>query len=69
MAAGNQGDFKYLGVTITPELSWKCHIDNITKKKQDGDVMPHANFRGGFWKIRIWMKRSLLLPILYQKTF
>ena len=32
-------------------------------------VMPHANFRGGFWKIKIWVKRSLPLPILYQKTF
>ena len=23
---------KYLGVTITPDLFWKCHIDNITQK-------------------------------------
>jgi len=23
---------KYIGVTIIPDLSWKCHIDNITKK-------------------------------------
>ena len=30
--------------------------------------MPHANFKGGFWIIKIWMKWSVLLPILCQKT-
>ena len=30
--------------------------------------MSHANFGEGFWKIKIWI-RSSLLPILYQKNF
>jgi len=28
---------KCLGVTITPELSWKGHIDNITKKASSSE--------------------------------
>ena len=32
-------------------------------------VMPHANFRGGFWKIKIWMKRSLLLQFYTKRPF
>jgi hypothetical protein len=28
----NQAKYPKLGVTITPDLSWKCHIDNIIKK-------------------------------------
>ena len=29
--------------------------------------MSHAYFGEGFWKIKTWIKRSSLLPILYQK--
>ena len=31
--------------------------------------MLHANFKGGFWNFKIWIKRRVLLPILCQMTF
>ena len=31
--------------------------------------MSHADFGEGFWKTKIWIRRSSLLPILYQKDF
>ena len=31
--------------------------------------MSHANFKGGFWNFKIWIKRRVLLPILCQMTF
>ena len=36
---------KYLGVTITPNLSWKCHIDNITKKANSTMAFLQRNIR------------------------
>jgi hypothetical protein len=35
----------YLGVTITPHLSWKCHIDNITKKANSTLAFLRRNIR------------------------
>ena len=31
--------------------------------------MSHANFKGGFWNFKIWIKRRVLLPILGKMTF
>ena len=31
--------------------------------------MSHANFKGGFWNLKKWIKRRVLLPILCQMTF
>ena len=31
--------------------------------------MSHANFKGGFWNFKKWIKRRVLLPILCQMTF
>ena len=36
---------KYLGVIITPDLSWKCHIDNITKKANSTMAFLRRNIR------------------------
>ena len=36
---------KYFGVTITPELSWKCHIYNITKKANSTMAFLRRNIR------------------------
>ena len=47
-----------------PQLSANMHI----KKCRWRSKMPHPNFKGGFWIIKIRMKLSVLLPILCQKT-
>ena len=36
---------KYLGVTITPDLSWKCHIDSVTKKANSTMAFLRRNIR------------------------
>ena len=36
---------KYLGVTVTPDSSWKCHIDNITKKANSTMAFLRRNIR------------------------
>ena len=43
-----------------------CHF-GVSPVNYSDSEMSHANF-GGFWKIKILI-RSSLLPILYQKNF
>ena len=48
---------KYLGVTISDDLSWSTHTDNITKS---------ANQTIGFLKINIWVHYKDLKSVAYK---
>ena len=48
---------KHLGVTISDDLSWSTHTDNITKS---------ANQTIGFLKINIWVHYKDLKSVAYK---
>ena len=54
---------------ITTYKFHKISVNDINENMNEWQPkMSHANFGEGFWKIKIWI-RSSLLPILYQKNF
>ena len=55
---------KYLGVTITPELSWKCHIDNITKKANSTMAFLRRNIRSSPRDAKVKAYKTYVWPIM-----
>ena len=55
---------KYLGVTITPELSWKCHIDNITKKANSTMAFLRRNIRSSQRDAKAKAYKTYVRPIV-----
>ena len=55
---------KYLGVTITPELSWKCHIDNITKKANSTMAFLRRNIRSSPRDTKAKAYKTYVRPIV-----
>ena len=55
---------KYLGVTITPDLSWKCHIDNITKKANSTMAFLRRNIRSSPRDAKVKAYKTYVRPIV-----
>ena len=60
-------EYKYLGLTIHHKMSWKSHIENITKKATN-TYMQCRRMLGNTWgispKISRWTYTALIRPIL-----
>ena len=60
---------KYLGVTITPDLSWKCHIGNITKKANSTIAFLRRNIRSSPRDAKAKAYKTCVRPIVeYAST-
>ena len=55
---------KYLGVTITPDFSWKCHIDNITKKANSTMAFLRRNIRSSPRDAKAKAYKTYVRPIV-----
>ena len=61
---------KYLGVTITPDLSRKCHIDNITKKANSTMAFLRQNIRSSPPDAKAKAYKTYVRPIVeYASSF
>lgn len=60
---------KYLGVTITPDLSWKTHIDNVTKKANSTMAFLRRNIQPGPREAKSTAYKTYVRPIIeYAST-
>ena len=55
---------KYLGDTITPDLLWKCHIDNITKKANSTMAFLRRNIRSSPRDAKAKAYKTYVRPIV-----
>ena len=55
---------KYLGVTIHKKLSWKHHIDSITKKANATRAFPQRNLRGCPQDVKASCYKTYVRPIV-----
>ena len=60
---------KYLGVTITPDLSWKCHIDNTTKKANSSMAFLRRNKRSSLRDAKAKAYKTYVRPIVEYASF
>ena len=56
---------RLLGVTVSSDLSWNCHVNNITKKcnKLLGFIRVVTDVKNPYFLLKLY--RTLSLPILY----
>ena len=59
---------KYLGVTITPDLSWKCHIDNTTEKANSTMAFLRRNIRSSQPDAKTKAYKTYVRPIVQNAS-
>lgn len=55
--------YKYLGVTITPDLNWNIHICQIVARVNKLEFL-HRNFKHGSLNTRLLLYKTFIRPIL-----